>query len=511
MAIERRFCMELIREVFRLKWEKKQSNRLIGRLLRISKSTVATYLARADKASITTLEQLNSLGDDELGKIIFLNKYTDKKPIVDFKKIFIQSKRKNMTLMLLWKEELENNPSLYSYASFQRHYTQWLDKKKITMRQTHQAGEKGFIDYAGTTIPIINHKTGELDPSQIFVMSLGGTHYTYIEATWTQGTRDFLASNIHAFEFFGGVPEVLVPDNLKSAVTIASRYEPTINRSYRELASHYGTVVVPARVRRPQDKAIVENAVLNVSRQILARIRDRQFFSLEELNKALWELLDEYNSRKLQGMGESRKSLFEKVERDVLVPLPKKRFEIAEWKKAKANIDYHIALENNFYSVPYKFRCRELVVRYAPSCVEIFCENKRIAVHHRLVGEKKSSTNKEHMPVGHRAYAEWSPTRILSWAKKTGPSCEEICKRIMEQKEHPELGYRSCLGIIGLGNKYSTERLEMACLRALEIGGISFKSIQSILSKGLEAQPLQQDLGLQEIKHDNIRGSDYYQ
>ena len=426
MAIERRFCMELIREVFRLKWEKKQSNRLIGRSLRVSKSTIATYLARADKGNITTLEQLNSLSNDELGKIIFLNKYADKKSIVDFAEIFVQSKRKNVTLMLLWQEELEKNPNLYSYASFQRNYTQWLDKRKITMRQAHRAGEKGFIDYAGTTVPIIEHKTGELHHAQIFVMSLGGSHYTYVEATWTQGIKDFLASNIHALEFFGGVPEILVPDNLKSAVTIASRYEPTINRSYRELASHYGTVIVPSRVRRPQDKAIVENAVLNVSRQILARIRDRQFFSLEELNKTLWELLDEYNSRKLQGLNESRKSLFERIEKNALLSLPGKRFEIAEWKRAKANIDYHIALENNFYSVPYKFRGRELIVRYTPSSVEIFCENKRIAVHRRLIGERRSSTCKEHMPVGHRAYVEWSPSRILNWAQKTGPSCGDL-------------------------------------------------------------------------------------
>ena len=294
-------------------------------------------------------------------------------------------------------------------------------------------------------------------------------------------------------------------------MTIASRYEPTINRSYRELASHYGTVIVPSRVRRPQDKAIVENAVLNVSRQILARIRDRQFFSLEELNQTLWELLDEYNSRKLQGLNESRKSLFKRVEKNALFPLPEKRFEIAEWKRAKANIDYHIALEYNFYSVPYRFRGRELVVRYTSSSVEIFCENKRIAIHRRLIGERRSSTCKEHMPVGHRAYAEWSPSRILNWAQKTGPSCGEICKRIMEQREHPELGYRSCLGVINLGKKYSTERLERACRRALEIGGISFKSVKSILSKGLEARPLQQSLNFTEIKHDNIRGSGYYQ
>ena len=485
MAIERRFCMELVREVFRMKWEEKLSNRFIGRSLRISKSTVGTYLIRAARGNITTLEQINSLTNDELGKLIFPERFADKEPIIDFEKIFIESKRKNMTLMLLWQEELEKNPQLYSYGTFHRQYTKWVEKKKISMKQNHKAAEKGFIDYAGTTVPIINHQTGEVRPSQIFVMSLGATHYTYVEATWTQGVRDFLSSHIRAFEFFGGVPQILVPDNLKSAVTMASRYEPTLNHSYREMAKYYGSVIVPARVRRPKDKAIVENAVLHISRQILARVRDRRFFNLEELNQTLWVLLEKYNLKKLQGLNESRKSLFDKVEKDTLLSLPERRYEYAEWKKAKANIDYHIALENNFYSVPYNFRGKELTVRYTQRSVEVFHENKRIAVHSRLLGEKKSSTSKEHMPVGHRSYADWSPSRIINWASKVGPCCGEICKKIMDQREHPELGYRSCLGVINLEKKYSSKRLENACHRAIEIGGISFQSVKSILSKGL--------------------------
>ena len=504
--------MELVREIFRLKWGEKRSNRLIGSSLHISKSTVATYLARAARAKIDTLEQLSSLSHDQLKKIIFPEKFSDKKYDVDFSKVNTELKRKNMTLMLLWQEELENNPNLFNYSQFCYLYSQWSKENKITMRQEYKAGERGFIDYAGTTLPIINHETGEVHQSQIFVMSLGATHYTYVEATWTQRVKDFLSSHVRAFEFFGGVPEILVPDNLKSAVTIASRYEPTLNRSYRELAKHYGTVIVPARVRRPKDKAIVENAVLHVSRQILARIRDRQFFSLQELNQTLWELLNQYNARKLQGLNESRRSLFEEVERDALRPLPRQRYEIAEWKKAKANIDYHISVDNNFYSVPYKFRGKELTVRYTPSSVEIFYENKRIAAHHRLLGRRKSSTSKEHMPVKHKAYAEWSPSRIIDWANKTGPFCGEICKRIIAQREHPELGYRSCLGVINLGKKYSSQRLENACRRALEIGGISFQSIKSILSKGLDMERIgSEELNFKEIKHDNIRGSDYYQ
>ena len=512
MAIKRRFCMELVREVFRLKWEENRTNRFVGQALHISKSTVATYLARANRGKINTLEQLKSLSDEELKKVIFPDKFVDKEDTVDWAKVHVELKRKNMTLMLLWQEELEKNPSLFNYSQFCFLYSLWRKEGKIAMKQEYKAGERGFIDYAGTTVPVTNHRTGEVDYAQIFVMSLGGTHYTYIEATWTQGVRDFLSSHIRAFEFFGGVPEILVPDNLKSAVTMASRYEPTLNRSYRELAGHYGTVIVPARVRRPKDKAIVENAVLHISRQILAKIRDRKFFTLGELNQSLWELLEQYNNRKLQGLEESRRSLFEKVEKSALRPLPRQRCDIAEWKKAKANIDYHIVLDKNFYSVPYKFRRKELTVRYTPSNVEIFCENKRIAVHRRLIGMKKSSTSKEHMPVGHKAYAEWSPSRIINWAKKTGPCCGEICKKIMEQREHPELGYRSCLGVINLGKKYSSERLENACRRALEIGGVSFQSIKSILTKGLDNRVIEQsDSIFKEIKHENIRGSNYYQ
>ena len=503
--------MELVREVFRLKWEEKQSNRRIGRLLHISKSTVTAYLARASRCNITTYEQIKTLSDDKLKRVIFPDKFSDKQCEVDFAKINAELRRKNMTLMLLWQEELESNPALFNYSRFCDLYSKWNKTNKITMRQSYKAGERGFIDYAGTTVPITNNETGELHPAQIFVMSLSGTHYTYIEATWTQGARDFLSSHVRAFEFFGGVPEILIPDNLKSAVTLASRYEPTLNHSYRELAKYYETIIIPSRVRRPQDKAIVENAVLHASRQILARIRDQKFFSLEGLNQTLWNLLDQYNARKMQGLDESRKSLFDKVERDSLRPLPPGRYEIAEWKKAKANIDYHIALDKNFYSVPYKFRGEELTVRHTPGSVEIFHENKRIAAHPRIIGKRKSSTLKEHMPVGHRAYCEWSPSRIINWANKIGPCCGKVCQMIMQQKEHPELGYRSCLGVINLGKKYSSERLENACSRAIHIGGISFKSIKSILSNGLDARSVQQELNFIEIKHENIRGSDYYQ
>lgn len=510
MAKKRRFCVELVREVFRLKWAENKSNRFIGKALNVSKSTVGTYLARAARAKINCLNQIDSLNDEELKKIIFPHKEVEVHPKLDFEKIHKELKRKHVTLMLLWQEELEDNPNLYSYNHFCLLYRKWRGEQKISMKQTHKAGEKAFIDYAGTTVPIHNKKTGEVNEAQIFVEVLGASDYAYVEATWTQSTRDFLRSNINACEYFGGVAEIWVPDNLKSAVSIASRYEPEINQSYRQLAEHYGVAVIPARAYRPKDKAKVENGVLNVSRWILARLRDQKFFSLDELNESIWNLLEDYNDKKMQGLSQSRKMLFEDIEKSALKALPMKKFELACWKKAKANIDYHIVLEKCFYSVPYKLRGKELQVRYTDSCVEVFYQSKRVASHRRLFKEKSTSTIKEHMPAGHREYSDWSPSRIINWARRIGPFCALVCQKIMEDREHPELGFRSCLGIIRLEKKYSKERLENACKRALKIGGLTYKSISSILTKGLDHQELEESSEM-EIKHENIRGSDYYQ
>jgi transposase len=374
--------MELVREVFRLKWVLNKSNRSIGEALSISKSTVSTYLARAKALGIETIEHSNSIDDEKLKEMMF-PKNNEKSYEIDFERINKELKRKHVTLMLLWQEEAEKNPDIFGYTRFCGLYKEWKKENKISMRQNHKAGEKGFIDYAGSTVPIHNHKTGEVSNAQIFLMVLGASDHAYVEATYTQQTRDFIGSNISAFEYFGGVPEVLVPDNLKSGVNLASKYEPVINQTYRELANHYGSVVIPARARKPKDKAKVENGVLIAGRWILARIRDRKFFSLEELNEAIWELLEEYNNKKFQKLDCSRRSLFEEVEKEALLPLPRTRFEIAEWKKVRANIDYHVTIENGHYSVPYQLRGKELQARSTDKSVEIFHQGKRVASHAR--------------------------------------------------------------------------------------------------------------------------------
>lgn len=509
MAKQQRFCMKLVREVLKLKWEKSKSNREIGKILSISKSTVSVYLSRVKTLGIDNIEQLNQLNDDELKEKMF-PRTKDKYNELDFEYIDKELRRKHVTLMLLWEEEAQKNPDIFGYTRFCGLYKEWKKDKKITMRQNHKAGEKAFIDYAGMTIPIHNNKTKEIINAQIFVMVLGASDIAYVEATHTQGTKDFIGSNIRSFEYFGGAPEILVPDNLKSGVNMASKYEPVINQSYRALAEHYGSVVIPSRVRRPQDKAKVENGVLIASRWILAKLRDMKFFSLDELNEVIWELLEEYNNKKFQKLDYSRRSLFEEIEKNELKALPTSRFEIAEWKKAKANIDYHVTVDGAYYSVPYKIRGKELQVRLTNRIVEIFYQGKRIASHNRSYKKGYASTVKEHMPKSHQEYSDWSPSRIINWARTIGPLCSHLVKKIMDEREHPELAYRSCLGIIRLERKYSKERLENACKRALKIGATSYKSIKSILDKGLDGQEFEINKEAESIVHENIRGSDYY-
>ena len=511
MVKKTRFCMELVREICRLKWSGNKSDRTVGRMLKVSKTTVKTHYTRVIAAGITSWDRLEAVDDDELKKMMFPGKFSPEPFPIDFGRISRELRRKNMTLMLLWEEEKSKGTPLPGYSHFCGLFREWKKKQKITMRQFHKFGEKGFVDYAGTTVPVVDAGTGESRAAQIFVMSLGASQYTFVEATWTQGTGDFLGSHVRAFDFFGGVPEVIVPDNLKSGVNMASKYEPELNRSYRQMCKHYGTAAVPARVRKPRDKAIVENAVLHVSRWILARMRDMTFFSLEGLNGKIKELLREYNDRKLTGMDDSRRSLFEGMERSELLPLPSQRFEIAYWKTVRANIDYHIELEGCYYSVPYKCRGENLTVRYTNFDVEIFRRNKRVAVHKRLYGKRGVSTVKEHMPSAHRWYSEWSPSRIIGWATKTGTHCANLCKKMMDSGEHPEHAYRSCLGVIRLGEKYSRERLEKACERALTIGGFSYRNVKSILEKGLDRIPLEEGGDTPEVRHENIRGGEYYQ
>jgi transposase len=380
------------------------------------------------------------------------------------------------------------------------------------MRQIHRAGEKTFIDFSGIKPHLVDPDTGEIQPVGLFVGALGASSFTYAEATLSQQLEPFIAAHIHMFEFFGGASSILVPDQLKSGVPRPSRYEPGIHRTYEEMAHHYGAVVIPARPGKPRDKAKAEAAVLLAQRWILAALRDRVFFSLGEINQAIRELLVVFNNRPMQKLGVSRRELFEQLERPALHPLPADRYEIGRWKTCTVSIDYHIEVEHNYYSVPFPLIKEIVEARFTRSTVEIVHKSKRITSHQRLYGRGKHSTKSEHMPASHRAHAEWSPSRLISWAQKSGPATGRLVTCILQSRPHPEQGYRACLGIMRLGRTYGYDRLEAASQRALDLDAGFYRTIKNILASGADRLALEEDrLEQTAPHHDNIRGADYYE
>lgn len=417
-----------------------------------------------------------------------------------------------MTLGLLWQEYKAVHPNGYQYSQFCNRYRIWSGALDLPMRQTHRAGEKLFVDYAGQTMPVVDRKTGEVHEVQLFVAASGASSYTYVEGTWTQTLPDWIGAHVRCFAFMGGVHEIIVPDNLRAGVSSACRYEPDLNPTYAELARHYGCAIVPARVRKPRDKAKVESAVQGVERSILAPLRNRSFFSLAELNHAIWERLDEYNRKPFQKLEGSRRSVFEELDRPALKPLPAQPYEFAEWKQATVNIDYHVDADGHYYSVPHALVRQRVDVRLTATTVEVFHKGKRVASHFRTPHKGRHTTVKEHMPKAHQQYLEWTPQRILRWAGKTGPATAEVVEHILSSRPHPEQGYRSCLGILRLGKLYSAERLEAACQRASALNAFSYRNIDAILKNGLDQQPLPQPSPpAPAIHHDNVRGPEYYQ
>lgn len=431
----------------------------------------------------------------------------------DFPAIHQELKRKGVTLTLLWEEYCAQLSSGgYRYSQFCQLYRDWAATLKRSMRQTHRAGEKLFLDYAGQTIPITNPLSGEVRQAQIFVAVFGASSYTYAEATLSQSLYDWIGSNGRSLAFFGGCPEILVPDNLKSGVNRACRYEPELNRSYQEFARHYGCAVIPARPYKPRDKAKVEVGVQVVERWILARLRRQSFFSLPELNRAISALLADLNHRPFKKLPGCRRSAFEALDQPTLRPLPEEAYEYAEWKVARVNIDYHIEVDHHYYSVPHSLVKQRLDVRLTLDIIEVFHAGRRVASHVRSRQSGRHSTQSEHMPASHRAHLEWTPGRLLNWGADIGPSTRDMVRHLLESKPHPEQGYRACLGLLGLAKRYGNERLEAACCRALASGSPTRKSVLSILKSGLDRQAeliiLPTDAGIP--IHDNVRGPGYY-
>jgi transposase len=502
--------MRKIREILRLSFEADLSARKISRSLQIGRATVSDYLNRHAASGLGW--PLPPISDTALEQRLFPPNEPSsvRRPLPDWSQVQQELRRPGVTLQLLWIEYKSRCPEGLQYSAFCTHYRAWRSQVDRVMRQTHRAGEKLFVDYAGQTLPIIDRATGEIRPAQIFVAVLGASSYTFAEATWTQGLADWLGSHARAFRFFGGVPEVVVPDNLKSGVSKAHRYEPDLNPSYRDLAEHYGVTVVPARVRKPRDKAKAEAGVLLVERWILAVLRDRQFFSLEEANRAIRALLDALNARAFKKLPGSRRSQFEAIDRPALRPLPVTDYVFAQWKLARVHLDYHVELTGHYYSVPHALAKQQVELRYTDQTVECFHKGQRIASHRRSHQKGQHTTLAEHMPKAHQAYADWSPERFQRWAQQFGPATAGLIDRALQQRTHPQQAYRSCFGILRLGKDYGPERLEAACARALRLNTCSYRSLESILKKGLDQVRLPEQTELPDLPHANLRGADYY-
>lgn len=505
--------MRKIREVLRLKFDIQLSARQIARSLGIGRATVGEYLSRYDNSGLSWPLPA-SLSDADLERRLFPPPPSvpgEQRPSPDWTWVQAELRRPGVSLALLWQEYRLTQPQGYQYSWFCDHYRAWLGKLDVVMRQEHRAGEKLFVDYAGQSAPVIDRATGDVRQAQVFVAVLGASSYTFAEATWSQQLPDWLGSHARCFAFLGGVPQIVVPDNLRSGVSRAHRYEPDLNPSYRDLAEHYGVAVVPARARKPRDKAKAEVGVQVVQRWILAALRNRRFFSLVELNAAIGVLLDQLNRRPFRKLPGSRQSAFERLDRPALRPLPTQSYVYAEWRKVRVHIDYHVEVDGHYYSVPYQLVKQQLDVRLTAQTVECLHKNQRVASHLRSYHKGRHSTQAAHMPKSHREQAEWTPQRLIRWAEQTGPNTVGVITHILERRIHPQQGFRACLGILRLGQGHGEERLEAACQRALQLGACSYKSLESILRQGLDRLPLPpQNLPPLPDDHSNLRGPGYY-
>jgi len=508
----KRLPMRRLREILRLKYECALPHRAIASACGVGAGTVSKYVGRALRAGLSW-PLPEDLDDAQLEARLFSLPPTRgvPRPQPDAAWVHRELKRPGVTLQLLWLEYLQVHPDGYRYSQFCEHYHRFARTLSPSMRQVHRAGEKAFVDFSGQRPEIVDRRTGEVRPVELFVGALGASSYVYAEATEDQSLTGWIAAHVHMVEAWGGCPEIFVPDCLKAGVTTACRYEPVVNRTYEEMARHYGAAVLPARPHHPKDKPKVEASILVVQRWILARLRDRTFFSLPALNEAIFELTGELNERLMKHLGVSRRELFERLDRPALKPLPPTRFEMAVWKECGVNIDYHIDFERNFYSVPCQLVHQRVEARATATTVEVFFKSRRVASHPRQYGRGKVSTLPEHMPAAHRAHAEWTPSRIIGWAEKTGPATAGVVEEILKSRPHPEQGYRACLGLLRLGKASGAERLEAACARALRLGACSYRAVKNILASGLDRVPLDEVPSSPLPAHDNIRGATYYQ
>jgi transposase len=511
MATER-LSMRQTREILRQKWCLGRTHREVAQSLGISSGAVGTTVLRARAAGLDWA-QVDTLTDEALQARVYgpPTAPTRHRALPDCAYLHAERRKPGVTLELLHLEYLEQHPDGYRYTQFCEIYRRWLQRRGLSMRQVHRAGEKLFVDYAGQKPSFINPATGARMTAELFVAVLGASNYTYAEATLTQQVPDWIASHQRAFAFLGGVTVALVCDQLKSGVVLPCRYEPGLQRTYEEFAQHYGTVILPARPAKARDKAKVEVGVQVVERWILARLRHETFFSLAALNARIAELITVLNARPMRLYRASRRELFEHLDQPALRPLPADAFVYGAWKTARVNVDYHIELHGHYYSVPYALVHEAVEVRASVQTVEIFHRGQRVAAHRRSDVRGRHTTDAAHMPKAHQRHLEWTPSRLIDWARTIGPQTAALVEAILADRPHPEQGYRSCLGILRLAKRYGATRLEAACARAGTVAARSYRHVDSILKHGLDQVPLAPVApAARLLVHEHVRGPQYY-
>jgi len=508
--------MRKVRELLRLHFEQNLSARKAAKIVGIGKTASSQYVA-GFKTSGLDYPSLCKLSDTELIQAINIKKETQNARYEELLGLFPnfeeELKRTGVTLQLLWEEYKSERKDYYGYSQFCHHYYHWRKEKKVSMRMEHKAGDKLFVDFAGKKLTIVNPDTGEVTELEVFVSVLGSSQLSYIEAITSQTKADWVAVNENAILFYEGVPAAIVPDCLKSAVINANKYEPEINRTYNDFANHYGTVILPARALHPQDKALAENFVRNAYTHIYAPLRNQTFYSIEELNNALWEQLDIYNSKNFQGRDYSRQLLFDEVEKQHLKPLPAESYEIKIFNRCKVQYNHHVYLkeDKHYYSVPFLLTGKQVIITYTNRDVEVYFNNQRVASHLRNRCPYGYSTNNEHRPKNHQYVSDWSPERFIKWARKIGVEAEQVITQILDSRKHPEQAYKSCMGLLKLAQKHNNEDYIKACNKALQMNCIKYKFIKNILDTKAFNLTQEEEQNLFKIpEHKNIRGKEMF-
>ncbi len=508
--------MSKVRKVIQL-YHQKQGKLFISKYLSISRNTVKKYIALYQLLDLS-IEDINQRSDAELEELFSNNKTQTLSPKLKAVYAFFpymerELKKTGVTKQHMWEEYYGKHPDGLKSSQFCEHYKRWSKRVNPVMHMNHKAGDKMFIDYAGKTLEIVDKDSGEISEVQFYVAILGASQLTYAEATPSQQKEDFVASTENALHYFGGVPAAIVPDNLKSAVTKSSRYEPTINETFLDFAEHYETTILPARAYKPRDKSLAEGAVKILYQRIYPVLRKQVFHSLKEMNKVILEELEKHNNRKLTGRPQSRREMFNEVEKQELSPLPVERYEIKELAFATVMQNGHILMskDKHYYSVPYNYIRKKVKIMYTSSKVEVFYKYNRIALHKRDMQPYNYTTIKEHMATTHQFITEWTPQRFINWAASINEDVRIYITNLLERKQHPEQAYKSCMGVLSYAKKVGEERLIKACRRAIEFDTYNYKIIQNILENGLDKLIEEQEADKDLPDHNNIRGEDYYE